>query len=122
MSEDAEDKDSRKPTQKMKEAIILAKLYKDGFLVVDQEAKTAEIDMRKSRIVELYTEESYDDVKSILKRTADGLDTLGYEVKLRYLDGLTDGESDAAKVLSDVMENGFGDGFVGKPKKRGKKK
>lgn len=75
--------------KQMAESMILAKLYKDGFLLVDEKNKKATVDMRKGEIIERYKESSYDDIKSILERTAAGLRTLGYHVKIRYLEGVS---------------------------------
>ena len=75
---------------RMSSAIILAKLYKDGFFVMDEAKRTVEIDMRRSRIVKMYKGESYDDIILIMNRTAYGLDKAGYTVKKKYLDGIKD--------------------------------
>lgn len=73
-------------TKQMAEKMILAKLYRDGLFKVDDEKKTAEIDARRGVLVDLYQEESYEEIKDILNRTANGLKQAGYDVKIRWLD------------------------------------
>jgi len=98
----SEDNDKRPMTKQMAEAMILTRLYKDGLFIVDEEKKTADINMRRSRLVELYTEESYDDIRSIMLRTMKGLRTAGYKVTARWLDA--EGVSSEANVTYGETE------------------
>lgn len=68
------------------EGLILSKLYKDGFFILDETAKTAVVDARKNHIIELYQEESYEDVISIINKTAKGLEKNGYKVTVKRLE------------------------------------
>lgn len=79
----------RTMNKQMAESIILAKLYKDGFIVMDEEHKKAIISMKKSKIIKHYKKSSYEDVRSILERTVKGLRMAGYEVKVRSLEGIS---------------------------------
>jgi len=128
----AEDKKKRPMNTQMAEAMILSKLYRDGFFVVDEEAKTVMVEMRKDKIVERYKDSSYEDIKSIIERTAKGLKLAGYEVKVRWLSedslseaGVSGGTSQdvpgiaSQNVLEEIqrvlekpdseLEDGFGD-------------
>lgn len=97
--------DKRKPTKQMMEAIILAKLYKDGLFVVDEKKKIAKVDLRQSIIVERYTEESYEDIKDIMQRTIKGLKLQGYKVKVRWLDGLSVDYDEKLEEIEDIIED-----------------
>ena len=88
MSE-AKNGDERKPTKQMMEAMILAKLYKDGFFVINRKKKTAKVDLRRGKIVKRYKEESYDDIKGIMERTIRGLEMSGYKVRTLWLEGIS---------------------------------
>lgn len=68
------------------EGLILSKLYKDGLFVVDEEAKTVTVDARKNHIGEMYGEESYTDVMSVIDKTASGLKINGYTVTVKRID------------------------------------
>lgn len=64
------------------EGLILSKLYKDGFFVVDEETKKVLVDARKNHIEDLYGADSYEDVIGIINKTAKGLALNGYEYSL----------------------------------------
>lgn len=68
------------------EGLILSKLYKDGFFTMDEVKKTAIVDARRRHIVDMYGESSYEDVSSILNRTAKGLEKNGYKVTVKVLE------------------------------------
>ena len=73
-------------SREVAEGLILSKLFKDGFFVINEEAKTASVDARKGRIEGLYGEESYSDVIDIINRTAKGLTIGGYKVEIKRID------------------------------------
>jgi len=100
-----ENGDKRKPTKQMVEAMILAKLYKDGLFVVDEKKKTAKVDLRQSIIVERYKEESYENIKDIMQRTIKGLKMQGYKVKVRWLDGLALDYDEKLEEIEDIIED-----------------
>lgn len=81
-----ERKEKLTATREMMESIILVKLFKDGFIKVDDSTKTAELDCRKPVISERYEEASYEDIRSIMERCATGLRMEGYQAKVKYLD------------------------------------
>jgi len=94
----------RTMNKQMAESIILAKLYKDGFILVDEKNKKAVVDMRRGKLVKRYKESSYDDIVSILERTAKGLKMAGYEITVKQ---------GAIEHLEAVLsKNKAGDGFV----------
>lgn len=77
-----------KATRDMLESIILTKLHGDGFIKVDEDAKTAVLDCRRGVISDRYEESSYDDIRDIMERTAKGLKLAGYSVRVDYLEGV----------------------------------
>jgi hypothetical protein len=91
----------KKANRGMVEAIILSKLYKDGFFIVDEKKKRVVIDVRKSRIVEMYKESSYRDIRGIMERTGKGMKLNGYKVKLRWLE---DSASEVEKVIDSAVD------------------
>jgi len=97
--------DKRKPTKQMAEALILAKLYKDGLFIVDEAEKKVTVDLRQGEIVKRYQEESYDDIKDIMERTVKGLKLAGYNVKVRWLDGVSDESLDKDNEVQDIIED-----------------
>ena len=97
--------DKRKPTKQMVEAMILAKLYKDGLFVIDEKKKTAKVDLRQGTIVKRYKEESYDDIKDIMQRTVKGLKMQGYTVKVRWLDGLSVNYDEKLEEIEDIIKD-----------------
>ena len=100
----AEDKKKRPMNKQMAEAMILSKLYRDGLFLVDEESRIVKVDMRRSRIVELYKEDSYDDVKDIMDRTVRGLKLAGYEVKARWLEleGMSSGSIAKIEEIQNI--------------------
>ncbi len=97
--------DKRKATKQMAEAIILAKLWKDGFFLVDEKNKKVKVDLRQGEIIDRYKEESYDDIKSIMERTIKGLKMQGYDVKVRWLDGVSDESLDKVDEVQDIIRD-----------------
>jgi hypothetical protein len=92
--------------KKMAETIILAKLYKDGFILMDEENKKVTINMKRGKLVRRYKESSYDDIIGILKRTAKGLKMGGYEVTI---------QQSALELIQDALsKDTTGDGFISK--------
>lgn len=104
----------------MAEAMILSKLYRDGLFLVDEEKKTVKVDMRRSRIVELYKEDSYDDVKDIMDRTVKGLKLAGYAVMVRWLEleGMSSESIANVEKIQEILEKpnleDLEDGYVSK--------
>ena len=96
--------DKRQINKQMAEAMILAKLYEDGFFIMDEEAKTVKVEMRRSEIVKRYKESSYADIRSIVERTVVGLKQAGYAVTVRWLDGASKGSQDKVDEIQQVVE------------------
>jgi len=93
----------RSVSKKMAETMILAKLYKDGVIVVDTAHKKVTIDARRGELIQRYQKESYEDIKSILDRTAIGLGIQGYDVKVIRLE-LVEATLAEAEALEDIVE------------------
>lgn len=79
----------RTMTKMVAEGLILAKLYKDGLFIVDETKRMVKVDARRSRLVKLYQESSYADIKSVIDRTVEGLRMAGYIVSVQWLDGMS---------------------------------
>lgn len=84
------------------ERLILAKLFKDGIITLD-ENEVYHFDMRRSVLKERYQEESVEDLLTILKDTATGLEGMGHTVKRVWLEGKT---NDIAEALMRPSEEG----------------
>lgn len=93
----------RSVSKTMAETLILAKLYKDKIIVVDTAHKKVTIDARRGMLIKRYQKESYEDIKSILDRTAKGLGIQGYDVKVTRLELV--GSTLADTEALDGLEN-----------------
>ena len=100
----SKDKRKRPMNQQMAEAMILSRLYKDGFFVVDEEAKTVKVEMRRDKIVKLYKDSSYKDIRDIVERTVKGLKLAGYEVTVRWLSGASMSSQDKLEEIQHALE------------------
>lgn len=79
--------ESKEATERaVMEGLILSKLYRDGFMTVDEENKSAEFDCRKDALSKKYGEDSFEDIRSIIERTSEGMESFGYSVRVRYID------------------------------------
>jgi hypothetical protein len=100
----------RTVNKQMAESIILAKLYKDGFILVNEKTKKVSVDMRKGEIVKHYKESSYEDVLSILERTVVGLKMADYKVKTRRIEGISPESEEKLDLIQTVLgESGIDD-------------
>lgn len=80
----------RKEAREMMEATILAKLFTDGLIKVDEEKKTVTFDCRKPVIQSKYTDEdtTYQDILSIMRRARYGMEEQGYVARLIVFDAV----------------------------------
>jgi hypothetical protein len=78
-------KKTRKPSKQVAESLIVAKLYEDRLIVVDEDKKWVGVDVRHSTIEAHYGESgtTYDDIKDIVTRMVRGLEMAGYKVEVR---------------------------------------
>jgi len=94
----------RSMNKQMAESLILARLYKDGFFIFDEEKKTVEVDMRWGHIIKFYKEGSYNDIRDIMQRTVKGLEMAGYQVTVRCLDD-SEMKDGLGRIVDDATED-----------------
>jgi len=73
-------------TRDVAEGLILSSLNRDGIFVLDTKAKTVTVDARRNHLIELYKEESYEDVIGIINKTIRGLESTGFTVTVKRLE------------------------------------
>jgi hypothetical protein len=109
------DSDPRNNNQKIKESMIVAKLYKDGIIWQEMESSgmVIYVDIRKGNLIEKYKEESYEDLKGILDRLIIGILLNKGRIKIKQFENIPPREITEWGVhVPDSKGNPSSDGLV----------